>query len=77
MPKSPRILLPEERKAIGASTACLSRGKRRQAVSRSSVYYLPRPASAADLAIMWRMGSRRSIAAPRTTKPQWGHKIYR
>ena len=73
-------------------------------ISRASVYYLPRPVSAADLALMrWidelhrEFGSRLmrhllprgahrpsachdSIEAldghPRTTKPEFGHKVY-
>ena len=74
-------------------------------ISRASVYYLPRPVSAADLALMrWidelhlEFGSRlmrhllprgaRSAVGmsrlliealyghPRTTKPEFGHKVY-
>src|SRR5467141_3171997 len=45
-------------------------------ISRGSVYYLPRPVSSADLAIMRRMGIEALYRRPLTTKPEPGHKIH-
>ncbi len=45
-------------------------------LSRSSVYYLPRPVPAARLANMRRMGIEALYQQPSTSKPTPGHKIY-
>jgi len=53
---------------------------RRQAevlqLSRSTLYYEPRPVPAAELAIMRRMGIEALYRRPNTSKPAAGHKIY-
>jgi hypothetical protein len=41
---------------VSRLTHCRSRQARELGISRGSVYYLPRPASSADLAIMRRIG---------------------
>jgi putative transposase len=45
-------------------------------LSRGSVYYLPKPVSAADLALMRRMGIEAIAPQPGTSKATPGNKIY-
>src|SRR6266446_6118056 len=45
-------------------------------ISRGSVYYEPAPLSAADLALMRRMGIEAIYRWPNTSKPAPGHRIY-
>jgi putative transposase len=45
-------------------------------VSRGSVYYLPKPVSEADLALMRRMGIEALAPQPGTSKADPGNKIY-
>lgn len=46
-------------------------------ISRGSVYYLPRPLSEADLALMRRVGITALAPQPETSKREPGHKVYR